>query len=139
MNTFLPYPDFARSAAVLDRQRLGKQRVEVLALLRGKWRHHPAARMWRGHELSLARFGLAVCEEWRRRGYRDSVADKIREEIRLQGWGDTGLPPWFGDPAFHRAHRSYLKRRAPHYYGPRFPDVPDDLPVVWPAVKLTQA
>jgi len=29
MQTFLPYPDFARSAAVLDRQRLGKQRLEA--------------------------------------------------------------------------------------------------------------
>ena len=34
MQTFLPYPDFARSAAVLDRQRLGKQRVEVLQILK---------------------------------------------------------------------------------------------------------
>lgn len=31
MQTFLPYPDFVESASVLDRQRLGKQRVEVIA------------------------------------------------------------------------------------------------------------
>ncbi len=34
MQTFLPYPDFARSAAVLDPARLGKQRVETLQILR---------------------------------------------------------------------------------------------------------
>ena len=34
MQTFLPDPDFARSARCLDRLRLGKQRVEVLQLLR---------------------------------------------------------------------------------------------------------
>lgn len=37
MNTFLPYPDYQRSAQVLDYRRLGKQRVEpkqVLAALR---------------------------------------------------------------------------------------------------------
>jgi len=34
MQTFLPYPDFARCAAVLDPLRLGKQRVEVLQLMR---------------------------------------------------------------------------------------------------------
>lgn len=33
MQTFLPHPDFAESAAVLDRQRLGKQRVETLQIL----------------------------------------------------------------------------------------------------------
>lgn len=33
MQTFLPHPSFAESAAVLDRQRLGKQRVETLQIL----------------------------------------------------------------------------------------------------------
>jgi Pyrimidine dimer DNA glycosylase len=33
VQTFLPYPDFARTAAVLDDRRLGKQRVEVLQIL----------------------------------------------------------------------------------------------------------
>jgi hypothetical protein len=33
MQTFLPYPDFAKSAAVLDNKRLGKQRVECLQIL----------------------------------------------------------------------------------------------------------
>ncbi|MDO7868048.1 pyrimidine dimer DNA glycosylase/endonuclease V [Nocardioides jiangxiensis] len=33
MQTFLPYPSFAESAASLDRQRLGKQRVENLQIL----------------------------------------------------------------------------------------------------------
>ena len=34
MQTFLPYADFARCAAVLDPRRLGKQRVEVLQIMR---------------------------------------------------------------------------------------------------------
>jgi hypothetical protein len=48
VQTFLPYPDFAASAAVLDTKRLGKQRVETVQVLRGLtlptygWRHHPA-------------------------------------------------------------------------------------------------
>ena len=32
MQTFLPYADFERTAAVLDVRRLGKQRVEVLQI-----------------------------------------------------------------------------------------------------------
>jgi len=34
MQTFLPYPDFAASSAVLDDRRLGKQRVEALQIVR---------------------------------------------------------------------------------------------------------
>ena len=33
MQTFLPYPDFSKSARVLDNKRLGKQRVECLQIL----------------------------------------------------------------------------------------------------------
>ena len=47
--------------------------------------------------------------------------------------GDAGeLPPWLGDPDFHRSHRSALVRKDPGYYRPVFPEVPDDLPYVWP-------
>ena len=34
MQTFLPYSSFYQSARVLDRQRLGKQRVETLQILK---------------------------------------------------------------------------------------------------------
>ena len=58
MQTFLPYKDFSRSAKVLDRQRLGKQRVEGLQILQCllgigslRWKNHPAVKMWKGAEL----------------------------------------------------------------------------------------
>ena len=35
MQTFLPHPDFAATARVLDKRRLGKQRVEAIQVLRG--------------------------------------------------------------------------------------------------------
>lgn len=59
MQTFLPYPDFARSAQCLDRQRLGNN-------------------------------------------------------------------------AFHLSHRSNLIRKLPSHYGPLWPNVPDNLPYIWP-------
>lgn len=34
MQTFLPYKSFEQSAACLDNKRLGKQRVEVLQILK---------------------------------------------------------------------------------------------------------
>ena len=57
-----------------------------------------------------------------------------QEELAAAG----ALPPWLGDPALHRSHQSALLRKDPDFYGPRFPEVPDDLPYVWP-VRSQQA
>jgi hypothetical protein len=148
VQTFLPYPDFARCASVLDLKRLGKQRVEALQILRALtvpgygWRHHPAAKMWKGYEEALGAYGVAICREWCRRGHADTCDAKIREE--LAGLGITtvreqealararALPPWLGDEDFHRSHRSSLLAKDPEWYGGVFTDVPPDLPYVWP-------
>lgn len=137
MQTFLPYPDFAASARVLDRQRLGKQRVEVLQLLRALlvpgsgWANHPAARMWDGHEDALAGYGSAICAEWRRRGYKDTCLDKILSfDVSVSGY--RGRPRWIGDTAFHAAHRSNLLRKNPEWYGQFGWAEPNDIPYVWP-------
>lgn len=133
MQTFLPYPDFQASATVLDRQRLGKQRVEVLQLLRALngqtagWTNHPAARMWRGYEPALRDYGITICDEWIARGYRDTC----RGKIAALAAGNRVDPPWLGDPEFHASHRSNLLRKDPDHYGLLF-DEPDDLPYVWP-------
>ncbi|WP_253907481.1 MSMEG_6728 family protein, partial [Arthrobacter sp. 35/47] len=85
MQTFLPYPDFAASAAVLDQARLGKQRVETLQILRALvlpdygWRNHPATRMWMGYVPALTVYGLAMVSEWVSRGHADSTAPLISE------------------------------------------------------------
>jgi hypothetical protein len=42
------------------------------------------------------------------------------------------LPSWLGEPALHRSHQSALVRKLPEHYRPLFPEVPDDLPYVWP-------
>jgi hypothetical protein len=149
MQTFLPYPDFAESAAVLDSKRLGKQRVEALQVLRALtresygWKSHPAVLMWAGYEEALVTYALAMCHEWRRRGHRDTVATTIVEDLRTgcgidqvrdqDGLRAAGrLPPWLGDEELHRSHRSALVRKDPGHYRALFADVPDDLPYVWP-------
>jgi hypothetical protein len=150
MQTFLPFSDFARSAAVLDPGRLGKQRVETLQVLRGLtvtgygWRNHPAVRMWAGYEEALVRYGLDICQVWTAEGRADTCAVTLvndfqawmpnvtpRTQARLEAAGD--LPPWLGSSEFHRSHQSALLRKDPDYYRSRFPGVPDDLPYVWPA------
>ncbi len=149
VQTFLPHADFAATAVVLDARRLGKQRVETIQVLRGLtvpgygWRRHPAVRMWAGYEEALVRYGLEICRRWCAQGRADTCAATLRAELAAatgvtevrsqRELAEAGeLPPWLGDPAFHRSHQSSLLRKDPAYYGPLFPGVPDDLPYVWP-------
>ncbi len=145
MQTFLPDPDFGRTARILDDRRLGKQRVEVLQILNamhrtsGGWVNHPATRMWRGFEPALVAYGLAIIDEWTRSGRADTVREKILphlhgEPVRTQRQlAELGLlPSWLGREDLHRAYRSALVRKMPEHYRPLFPDVEEDLPYVWP-------
>lgn len=148
MQTFLPYPDFERSARSLDARRLGKQRVECLQVVRGLtvpdygWRHHPAVKMWRGHLEALGRYTLTCCEVWTESGRADTCATTVVVDLHAAGVAairtqaelaaDGHLPGWLGDPGLHRSHQSALLRKDPDFYGPLFRDVPDDLDYVWP-------
>ena len=149
MQTFLPYPDFERSAAVLDPKRLGKQRVEVLQIVRAltiptyAWKAHPAVLMWKGHEEALAAYGQAIVRAWTALGFGDTCEATILADLAAAGLrhdprsqaalaAAEKLPGWLGDEALHRSHQSSLVRKDPDWYRPRFPDVPDDLPYVWP-------
>ncbi len=136
MQTFLPEMTFAASAAALDNKRLGKQRVEVLQLLRALsgeskgWVNHPACRMWRGHESALALYGVSVCNVWMARGFKDTCCEKIMLLSERFVW-PVVIPTWY-TLDFITAHRSNLIRKNPDYYGPKWPDTPKDLPYIWP-------
>lgn len=131
MQTFLPYPDFKESARVLDRQRLGKQRVECYQIYRALqgltkgWVNHPATRMWRGYEDALLCYCAHVCQEWESRGYTNNMLIYHYEVFRAD-------PPWLGDPNFHASHRSNLLRKDPAHYGQFGWTEPPTLPYVWP-------
>jgi hypothetical protein len=148
VQTFLPHPDFERSARALDVKRLGKQRVECLQVVRGLtvpgygWRHHPAVKMWRGHLEALGRYTLTCCEVWTEGERADTCGATVVVDLatagvtRIRSQAELAvadaLPSWLGDPAFHLSHQSSLVRKDPDFYGPLFPGVPDDLPYVWP-------
>lgn len=156
MQTFLPYGDFVRSARSLDTDRLGVQRIEcrqILSVLFGgcgvltpnnffisyaespSWQHHPVTRMWKDYEHCLCLYGIAICEEWLRRGHVDRMrAFFVKLSKNLT---NTGGPPWLGDESFHLSHRSHLFSKYPDWYGPMFaPEiVPTGLPYVWPKTR----
>lgn len=136
MQTFLPYGTFLASAICLDYRRLGKQRVECKQIYSALtdpaygWQNHPAVTMWRGYEAALARYGVYICKEWRKRGYSDTLLPWF-EDRSLAG-ATIDYPKWLGTLAFHHSHQSNLLRKDPTWYGKFNWDVPADLPYVWP-------
>jgi hypothetical protein len=149
VQTFTPYADFEQSLRTLDQRRLGKQRVEVIQIVRAltvpgyAWSSHPAVLMWKGYEEALGRYGLTSCAIWVESGFGDTCAATIVDDLQAAGIGpirryhelaaDGALPPWLFDEAVQRSHRSALLRKDPEHYGPLFPpDTPLDLEYVWP-------
>src|SRR5919112_5147061 len=124
MQTFVPYADFQASARALDTKRLGKQRVEVIQIVRAltvpgyAWSQHPAVLMWKGFEEALGRYGFTCCEVWLELGFGDTCAATIGADLRTAGIDTVrtqaelaaagALPPWLGDEVVHRSHRSAL-------------------------------
>lgn len=133
MQTFLPYPDFAKSVKVLDYKRLGKQRVEtfqVLNILLDRtptkgWRNHPVTRMWTGYESALKLYQNYTILEWIDRGYNNNM------KFENVNPNSVVMPPWFGEEQFHKSHRSNLLRKDYEYYSQYFDD-PSDLEYHWP-------
>ena len=143
MQTFMPHKSFRESAECLDMKRLGKQRVEVLILLKSMlgntptkgWKNHPAREMWRGHENALALYGMVVCEVWLERGYKDTCWGKINAYYDKSK--PTTMPSWFGMTDLHTSHKSNLIRKNPDHYKQLWPDIPDNIPYVWSTNKVS--
>lgn len=128
MQTFLPYPNFYKSARCLDNKRLGKQRVEAwqiyLALTKPKygWKNHPAVKQWQGYEERLLLYGAIMCEEWRSRGFRDSMLERFNAALKLlkAKKHKLNVPPWLGNKLYHRSHQLMLLRKDRVHYGKYF-------------------
>ena len=101
MQTFLPYSSFIESVRCLDRQRLGKQRVEALQILNalnGKskgWTDHPATIVWRGYEEALCLYKDLCIQEWMQRGYKITMSFKKRDALY---WQEIGVEGFFYCP-----------------------------------------
>lgn len=147
MQTFLPAAQYSKSAALLDNKRLGKQRVECKQILLalglavgthppGKkgWQNHPAVRMWRGYEAALALYSFCMCQEWLRRGFKDTLTPEFVDlyERLMPDAQSPPQPPWLGRKKLHASHRSNLLRKDPIFYGKFGWAEPDDLPYFWP-------
>lgn len=116
MQTFLPVPNLAISAMLLDQRRLNQQINECRQILSaiangGGWRRHPAVRMWREAPMALRLYHDCCVREWVRRGYVNN-----RQEF-LPPLADITMPSWLGRGDFHASHRSQLLAKDPEWYG----------------------
>lgn len=151
VQTWLPYPNYAESARVLDTRRLSRQRVEVVEIMdvlhevnqQSEYYDHPVIEMWRGYEPQLCEYGMVMCEEYQTRNrtragkiVNTRVTDLISWHLDCATSGEFTLskPPWFGDVQLHLSHQSNLVRENPDHYWKFFSGVPNDLPVIWPTV-----
>ena len=119
MITFLPTANFTQSVSMLDSKRLGNQRVEARMILR--WFRNPTdyprqqnagyTMMWKGYEEALCLYYNVCCEEWARRGGQNIVCqpEAVSDNVKM--------PPWLGDDALHKTHRSALLYKLPDHYG----------------------
>lgn len=162
MQTFLPVPDFAESARILDPARRNKQIVEVKQTLialcggsfirlpsgteidvsSGGYPHHPVNDMWRGYEYALAQYGYEFYLEYRRqpRALKFRACARMFEAI-LEDCTDREIPHpfWIGDETIHSIHRAVLLHKDFEHYSqfgweeePMQPDSKGSYDYVWP-------
>lgn len=145
VNTFLPYPDIKKSAQSLDRERLGKQRLEAYEIIllleeydrtgviptKG-WSSHPAFRSWLGFTNHLKVYFNFIVREWIERGYKNNMPlypidetpynivqifyDGSRFVYETDKINEYSFPLWVGFPPFYLSHQAALLRKNPQYY-----------------------
>lgn len=124
MQTFLPFRGFKHSAQVLDYKRLGKQRIEALQMLQiilgikeSNWKFHPCTKMWKPYPKALCFYGMNMCKEWIKRGYKDTTMPRFQticdNELKKH---KLVVPHWYDDERFHASHRSALLFKNEAFY-----------------------
>jgi hypothetical protein len=138
MQTFLPYPSFAKSLSVLDNKRLGKQRVETHQILNAilrrpkldgtpykGWLNHPCSIMWKDYVPALQLYYNTSLIEWVNRGFKNNMIHEIIEVDEIV------YPKWFGFEDFHSSHRANLLKKEREFYSKyNWTENPQD-PYVW--------
>lgn len=161
MQTFLPCPQFQKSAQCLDDKRLGKQRVETLQILMAN-RQGPKI-LWSpeygfrwGAELrddlpgfsirATPWYGHPCSEMWREyqsalswyglvvcdEWVRRGFVDNTALKIREFMTEQPTWPSWLTDDRLHASHRSSLLRKDSVHYGAFGWKESPDLPYWWP-------
>lgn len=149
---------FEAIARDLDNKRLHKQALEAWQIFmvitkldpdgnyrepKG-WVNHPAVVMWRGHEQALMIYIIAMCEEWKSRGFKTSIQAKAMKTYMAaidRNLAYQGMPWWMKDEAMYQSivtsHRqALLAKNYSHYKSLGWQEdtgvEPDKYDYVWP-------
>ena len=124
-----PIASFRESVAVLTTRHLNAQANEAKVVLRAAsgltwdgeglvawpgrgWRTVALTRAWRPYPAHLARYGVEVCAEQTRRGFRAPHTGWFAAMARELP--PCPVPAWFGGPV-HALLRANLLAKDPHY------------------------
>jgi len=122
MQIFIPVADLDKTMEVLDYKRLGKQRIEARQIINiilertvnGKkrvgWKNHPCSLMWGPYIEFLKVYYNKCIEEWKRRGYKNTMELEPVDESKVI------IPSWWGDEEVHSCHRGNLLRKDKEFY-----------------------
>jgi len=118
MQIFIPLANLDKLFQILDRQRLGKQRVEckqVLDIILGRstkkgWKSHPAIKMWAPYSEFLKLYFNKCVAEWTKRGYKNNM------ELEVVSEDQVVIPSFWGDEELHATHRANLLRKDSEFY-----------------------
>ena len=78
------------------------------------WYNHTATQMWVKYPSALVIYGLAICNEWTSRGYKNTCTEKISEYlVRFPSFEE---PAWLGDERLHSSHRAALLAKNYQHY-----------------------
>lgn len=103
---------------------------------KNNYENHPIVKMWKGYEIALLFYGIVICFEWRKRGYKDTMLVRfIQQLICCYNFRILKIPKWLGKYKFHSSHKSNLLRKDKKYYSKFKWKVKDNLSYYWEEVK----
>ena len=140
MQTFIPFKNIDKSFKILDRQRLGKQRVEAIQIAYAcldisnfQWQNHPAVKMWKGYESFLIKKYLRkAIIEWKKRGYNNNKCNEHYKKLYQFVKNKKCIKPKWITNTFCKSHQSNLLRKNKTYYEKYFKLDNHNLEYIWP-------
>lgn len=124
VNTFIPFKSISKTMKVLDRQRLGKQRLEakqIIEIIENKrtgYKNHPIVSMWKDNVDGLKYYYNKCIDEWVDRGYKNNM-----EKYKLKKKKKKEIMPWWlYNKQVRMSHQASLMRKKPEYYEDKFPN-----------------
>ncbi len=124
--TFLPFPDYEKSAQILSDKHLKHTEAVAKEVLDGLLESHPVSKMWRGFEHQLCTYAIEVSCELLDRGIETKLLEQFAK--KRNDLPDNGLPYWLGTEILHSSHRAMLNHKDGNYC---FSEKPNSIPH-WP-------